>query len=964
MLKRKLGRTPSVARDVNGVATQYLISYLQDFEPEGTLQKVLREAGETRSPKMLQSAACWSSYAQFRRLLEATASVLDGLTTLIHVSDHVFDSNQSPELSGSMTSLASPADTYAMLPELMESTIPIVELQTETVSSTECRVRLRFRGDFEPFPEYCAFEMSMLGTIPRVFGAPEAEVFIESCQCEGDEYCQALLRWSPIDDVAARVSNAEIRRQLSESRLRGLQRTLADLVSGDDLQTVLTRVMEAVASAVPARQYILDIDAGASRPRMLCAIGIDEAEGTRTADDLLHGLHDTVPRATARTALPETPRHIHLTAVASDKKRYGTLVSIRSEVMSFQPAERSILESYARLAASALDSENAILEARQQTTSAQVLLTLSASLSELVSTDEMASRIAQAVPFVVNCDRVVVWLIEPGDSFGRAVATHGFDRATEAEWHTLTVAIPPPSVIPLLAFHHALEPGRAAFSDLLVASGSKAAVSFPILYDGEPYGWITVDVTDHPERLDDDIEITERLRALGGQAAVAIRNGRLLGEIRHQALHDSLTGLPNRVLVLDRISQTLSRARREHTDVAVLFIDLDGLKDINDTLGHATGDRLLQAVGARFSGTLREADTVARLGGDEFVVLADGLSLAGGPEQVAERLLEVLTEPFSLGGNGHVRISISASIGIASGLRDTAEELLRDADIAMYAAKGSGKNCYAVFETEMHRERRGRHELEADLQAAIGTEQFFLAYQPIFDLSTMAVVGVEALLRWQHPLRGLLQPDEFIPALETSGLIIPVGRWVLLEACRQAMEWRADGDSTRMSVNASARQLDASSLVNDVSHALAMTDLPADDLIVEITETGLMRDAKGAQEQLVALKALGVRIAIDDFGTGYSSLAYLQQFPIDTLKIDRTFIAGMGASPEGSALIHTFMQLGRALHLETLAEGIEEVAQLSQLQAERCQLGQGYLLARPLTPDGIKEMFLVERASY
>ena len=371
-------------------------------------------------------------------------------------------------------------------------------------------------------------------------------------------------------------------------------------------------------------------------------------------------------------------------------------------------------------------------------------------------------------------------------------------------------------MIPLLAFHHVLEPGRAAFSDLLVASGSKAAVSFPILYDGEPYGWITVDVTDHPERLDDDIEITERLRALGGQAAVAIRNGRLLGEIRHQALHDSLTGLPNRVLVLDRISQTLSSARRERTDVAVLFIDLDGLKDVNDTLGHAMGDRLLQAVGARFSGTLREADTVARLGGDEFVVLADGLSLAGGPEQVAERLLDVLTEPFSLGGNGHVRISISASIGIASGLRDTAEELLRDADIAMYAAKGSGKNCFAVFETEMHRERRGRQELEADLQAAIGTDQFLLAYQPIFDLTSMAVVGVEALLRWQHPVRGLLQPDEFIPALETSGLIIPVGRWVLHEACRQAMAWRADGGTTRMSVNASARQLDASSLVDDV----------------------------------------------------------------------------------------------------------------------------------------------------
>jgi diguanylate cyclase (GGDEF)-like protein len=394
----------------------------------------------------------------------------------------------------------------------------------------------------------------------------------------------------------------------------------------------------------------------------------------------------------------------------------------------------------------------------------------------------------------------------------------------------------------------------------------------------------------------------------------------------------------------------------------VLFIDLDGLKDVNDRLGHATGDRLLQAVAARFAGTLREADTVARLGGDEFIVLTDGLSLAAGPEEVAERLLAVLAEPFSLGTRSQSPIRITASIGIAAGVRETAEELLRDADIAMYSAKGAGKNCWVVFEAEMQSERRWRHELELDLRTAIETDQFFLAYQPIFDLTTMAVVGVEALVRWSHPVRGVLQPNEFIPVLESSGLIIPVGRWVLLEACRQAMAWRAEGHTTRMSVNASARQLDAYSLVSDVSRALTMTGLPSDDLIVEITETGLMRDAKRAQEQLIALKALGVRIAIDDFGTGYSSLAYLQQFPVDTLKIDRSFIAGMGESPEGDALIHTLMQLGRALHLETLAEGIEEVAQLSQLQSEQCSLGQGYLLARPLPPNEIKELFELEQA--
>ena len=252
---------------------------------------------------------------------------------------------------------------------------------------------------------------------------------------------------------------------------------------------------------------------------------------------------------------------------------------------------------------------------------------------------------------------------------------------------------------------------------------------------------------------------------------------------------------------------------------------------------------------------------------------------------------------------------------------------------------------------------RSRHELEMDLQAAIGTEQFFLLYQPIFELGDMSVMGVEALLRWRHPTRGALRPDEFIPALEASGLIIPVGRWVLHEACRQAMEWRRRGQVTKMSVNASARQFDADSFLDDVRGALASSGLPPDDLIIEITETSLMRNTTTAQKQLLALKGLGVRLAIDDFGTGYSSLAYLQQFPVDSLKIDRSFISGMAKSPEGDALIHTLIQLGKAMHLETLAEGIEESSQLTQLQAENCDVGQGFLFARPLAPDEVEAFF-------
>jgi diguanylate cyclase (GGDEF)-like protein len=428
-------------------------------------------------------------------------------------------------------------------------------------------------------------------------------------------------------------------------------------------------------------------------------------------------------------------------------------------------------------------------------------------------------------------------------------------------------------------------------------------------------------------------------------------------EIRYQALHDGLTGLPNRALILDRVQQALARARRNDTSVAVMFLDLDGFKGVNDTFGHAVGDQLLRAVGTRLAGVLRGADTVGRLGGDEFVVLLEHASLAAGADEVAERIQAVLTEPFNLETPELLTLHTHASIGIATGLRDSADEFLRDADVAMYEAKATGKNCYVRFAAEMHVAIQDRLELELDLFAAIDTDQFFLVYQPTYDLREVTMTGVEALLRWQHPTRGLVMPDTFIPMLEETGLIIAVGRRVLAEACRDAAAWTRRGTPLTVSVNVSGRQLDNDvDLRHDVEAALGGSGLDPAQLMLEITETMLMRDAVVSAEKLRALKELGVRIAIDDFGTGYSSLAYLQQFPVDALKIDRTFINEMVTSPEGGALIHTFVQLGRTLGIQTYAEGIEERDQLERLRQEECDHGQGYLFARPLMPEAISTL--------
>jgi diguanylate cyclase (GGDEF)-like protein len=413
------------------------------------------------------------------------------------------------------------------------------------------------------------------------------------------------------------------------------------------------------------------------------------------------------------------------------------------------------------------------------------------------------------------------------------------------------------------------------------------------------------------------------------------------------ATHDGLTGLPNRTLIVDRLEQMLVRARHSESPVAAFFIDVDNFKSINDTLGHGAGDELLRGVAARLDGVVRDVDALGRLGGDEFVVVAGDLSLMAGHELIAERLLDALRKPLTL-GKEQTSVTITASIGIACGDRVEASEMLKDADIAMYQAKLAGRNRYVLFEDGMAKAVQNRMELEMDLRVALRNEEFVLAFQPTFSLGDMSPTGLEALIRWNSPTRGVVQPDEFISVLEETGLIVEVGRWVLDQACAQAAAWRERGHPVGMAVNVSARQLDSDEIIADVTRALGESGLDPQALTLEITETALMRDAEETVRRLSEIKELGVRIAIDDFGTGYSSLAHLRRFPVDALKIDRSFITGLAHNLEGESLIHTLVQLGKALSIETIAEGIEEAGELSLLLGEQCDGGQGFLFARPL----------------
>jgi diguanylate cyclase (GGDEF)-like protein/PAS domain S-box-containing protein len=418
-------------------------------------------------------------------------------------------------------------------------------------------------------------------------------------------------------------------------------------------------------------------------------------------------------------------------------------------------------------------------------------------------------------------------------------------------------------------------------------------------------------------------------------------------QLEHQALHEPLTGLPNRTLFLDRVNQALARSKRESSPVAVMFMDLDRFKIINDSMGHAAGDRLIAAVAHRIRDCLREADTVARLGGDEFGVLLEFNVRESDAQVVAERILKTLEPPFMFAGTD---VFVSASIGIAFSTpeTETPEDLLRYADVAMYRAKDEGPGNWRTFDPDVDYGATRRLEMETALRRAIERDEFRVVYQPLVDLKSGRISGMEALIRWEHPERGWIGPMEFIPIAEETGLIVPMGLWIMRRSCEEAVRWHGLGrDDVLVSVNLSTRQFEHPDLERDIAAILSETGLAPAKLQLEITESELMRSAA----RVGTLKELGVRVAIDDFGTGYSSLAYLKDMKADSLKVDRSFVSGLGESREDMAIVQTVITLASSLGLDVTAEGIETELHLAELRRLECGSGQGYFFSKPIPPE-------------
>ncbi|MDQ1492642.1 MAG: hypothetical protein QOJ23_5156, partial [Actinomycetota bacterium] len=535
--------------------------------------------------------------------------------------------------------------------------------------------------------------------------------------------------------------------------------------------------------------------------------------------------------------------------------------------------------------------------------------------------------------------------------FGETELWHVSDP-DRSEWIRQAV-----SDLPSTVTHHVRD-SRAPLSGQAAAPGV-VGIGVPVLVGSEVAAVLEF-FSLAPSEPDD--QLMEALMAGGIQLGRVVERTRAEKALAEQALHDPLTGLPNRALFLNRLNHALARGERNPRLLAVLFLDLDGFKLVNDSLGHDVGDALLVAVAQRLRTVLRPGDTLARFGGDEFTILCDQLT---GEEQalaVAQRLADALAEPIDLGGGGEIVVSTSIGVAFSRRSDDSADDLLRDADVAMYRAKEQGRARWEVFDIAMHTRAAYRLEVVKDLRRARDLGQMRLDYQPQVSMADGRIIGVEALLRWHHPEHGLLSPAEFIPLAEESQLILPIGSWVLREACSQLATWRRElpGDSDiEMCVNVSARQLASEDLASVVAAAIAENGLDPKKLCLEITESVLMEDADFYLGALRRLLRVGVRVAVDDFGIGYSSLAYLRRFPVDVLKLDRAFIDGLGTGLQTSqarAIVRAVIDLSHSLDLTLVAEGIETADQAAALRRLGCDLGQGYWFARPQPPDAVLDL--------
>ena len=877
------------------------------------------------------------------------------------------------------------------------SQVPVVfGLPPATVTESECQAR---GGRFclysvaweaaaaqPPPPEMApsVFEAAWeRGVAPEEVGlAPEAGLAPSPERAPGPGTGEPFAAWATNDTglvVDAETRIAQLRSQLEQmsERLEGVFSTAAELLGEEDIDTLLARITSRAAHAVSAPKYLLVVRTSPEAPVQLHHHGFEDVEAQVLANELWRD----VPDDGGGSRL--------IVDIASSRRRYGRLAAVFPPGVRYFESERRMLALYAGYAATALDVVTALDEARASDATRRALLEFSGALAHLTSTDAVAQLLADSATSVLGCDHATVmlwdgarsalvvrartaWPISPGAPVGAPRAsvpdqppapgsTPGTDAGDEANRLADALTI---EDTPLMG--HLMETRSIVVIDrftqdpvlrqILDRTGTEASVVAPLIAADEFLGVVAANfVTPRPPSVTRGRDLHERLSGLADQAAMSLQNARLLERISHMAWHDVLTGLPNRRLLEDRVRQELARARRAGEGLCMFFIDLDQFKRVNDTMGHATGDELIRQVGQRLCETVRRQDTVARLGGDEFAVLLPGLSDREAVEQLAQRSLEALHAPYDVFGR-EVRASGSIGVALAPQHGTTYDELLNHADEAMYRSKALGRDTFHLYAQD-DAPATGEVDLEDELRTALELGEFFLLYQPYIDLKTTQVVGVEALVRWRHPRRGVLEPEAFIPVAESSNLIVALDTWVLEEACQQLRRWAdASMPPLRLSVNLASRDLANPELFENVRHSLAGARLDPSLLELEITQRVVLDETGVAPRNIEQLRRLGVRFSIDDFGTGNSSMSRIGSFPVSTLKIDESFVQVLGPEAESSSLVAAIISMAHRLGLDVVAEGVETSNQSKVLLQRGCTTAQGFFFSPPLLPGDVERM--------
>jgi diguanylate cyclase (GGDEF)-like protein len=798
-------------------------------------------------------------------------------------------------------------------------------------------VESHYLGDSEPHRLFCDYSLGYWSKIPSIFGAEGYAVELE-CEVRGDDRCLTQVSWTEpqanhdADSAAERTNSVFF--QYEE-----LQRMAADLIAAEDVSAVLDLVVQRAGHAVLAPRFLLAVQLHDTDRLRVHHVGFrDDAAAERTAKGIMAG---------------RPPSSALVVEVASKSRVYGSIAAIYPKGTKGTDVDVRLMSAYAAHAAAALESTATSEQAHRDRDTAQALLDLSRRLAGAATVPEVAQRLVDALPALAGGCRGSLYLWDEASSrlvFGAA------DPSTPRE----TI----PDELVIADFEGAAEllaTGEPLWLDvdeltgdikhLLESTGVAHNASIPVVARGEFLGLVSASFV---QKITDDERalLIERLSAFADQAAIALDNARLIERTRHQATHDGLTGLPNRPMLEDRATQLLADARRSGRSLGLLFVDLDRFKNVNDTLGHHAGDDLIRQVALRLRRELREVDTLARLGGDEFVVLLPDVGDEAGAAAVAERLVQALAASFTVGWS-EVFVTCSVGVAVSPCAGTDYQTLLQHADAAMYRAKAAGAGGWELHVPTVGGRQR-RLELESALHGALANGELSVVYQPQVELRTGRIVGAEALVRWDHPVFGKVAPDVFIPIAEEAGLIGDIDRWVRLTALAQLRGWQdtgATGRDFRISFNVSTRELCNPYLPLQLAGDLAANGIDASVVELEITERVVMVDDESLVVILESLAAVGVRLAIDDFGTGSSVLRRLQRHPVDTLKIDRSFVGDLSAAGPSGAVVAALLQMGASLGIEVLAEGVETEQQRAALIGLGCSLAQGFLFSPPVGAD-------------